>query len=188
MKTSLIAAIMLAVTVFAGCNTYKIAEDYENYYEENETMVDVWSIENETEFVIELYGQLCEKSAYGDEMDRLSEAERVVYIICALEEAINSEGFDGYFFNSSGNFANEIEGACRSIGADNMADICKKALDAYGGQLPEEWTERQERMEELESDEISDILSDCDSEFYEYPDDLGGLLYKYAVENKDKFE
>ncbi len=178
-------AVVTAVMLISGCGSQNGTTD--NQKVEDETMVDVWSIENETEFVIELYGQLCEKSCYGDEIDKLSEAEKVFYIVCALEEAINSEGFDGYFFNSSGNFANNSESAFRTIGADSMADICKKALDAYGGKLPEDWTERQEFMEEMESDEIGEILSDCDSEFYEYPDDLGGLLYKYAMDNKEKF-
>lgn len=117
-----------------------------------------------------------------------SEEGKVFYIVCALEESVNGEGFEGYFFNSSGNFANEAEAACRSIGADNIAKICRKALDAYGGKLPEDWTDRQEYMDEMGSDEISEILNECDSEFYEYPDDLGGLLYKFVMDNKEKFQ
>lgn len=179
----LLIAVLLCCMLLSGC-----ANTTDKEVMEDETMVDVWSIENETEFIIELYGQLCEKSGYGDEIDKLNEAEKVFYIVCALEEAINGEGFDGYFFNSSGNFANEAEAACRKIGADNIADICKKALDAYGGSLPTDWTERQELMDEMESDEISEILDECDSAFYDYPDDLGTLLYNFVVNNKASFE
>lgn len=182
-----VLGILAGCVLLAGCGDNGVS-DHNEIYAEDETMIDVWSIENETEFVIALFSQICEKCDFGEEVDKLSEEEKVFYIVNSFEEAINGEGFDGYFFNSSGNFANETEGALRSIGAENMADICKKALDAYGGSLPEDWGERQEKMEEMESDEISDILSECDSEFYEYPDDLSTLLYEYVIKNKAKFE
>ena len=39
----------------------------------------------------------------------------------------------------------------------------------------------------MENDEISAILSDCDDQFYEYPDQLEDLCFAYIVANKDKF-
>ncbi len=186
MIKSFLVIVVAGVILASGCGMQYGTID--EAVTEDETMVDVWSIEDEFELLNELNKRICEKIGAEDNFEKLTEEEKIFFILWQMEAEVNNGGFSQFFFNSAGNFANEAEAACRKIGADNMAEICKKALDAYGGKLPEDWTERQEFMEEMESDEISEILDECDSEFYDYPDDLGGLLYKFVMENKEKFQ
>lgn len=90
-------------------------------------------------------------------------------------------------YNSSGNFANEIVKALREIGADKTADICDKALTALGGEIPEDWELRQEKLESMITDEADKISSECDNEFYSYLDNLEDLNYKFIVATRNQF-
>lgn len=147
----------------------------------------IWNLTDQNEFVIAMMDYLCEKSRYGDEIDRLSTPEQVFYICTELEQEVNNGGFDQFFYNSSGNFSNRIVECFIAIGADETADICKTALAAFSSPLPVNRDERQTYLDEAVTDEISDILSACDDRFYDYPDDLETLSYQYIMKNKAYF-
>lgn len=148
---------------------------------------DIWTLENSHDFVIAIYGWICKKCAYGDEMDALSEAERVFYIAQLCESEVNNGGFAQFFFNSSGNFSCELVHAFTEIGAMKTAQICKAALGAFGKELPARLDERQVALDILGSDEVDKILEECDSAFYKYEDDLTSLNYTYIQKNKSSF-
>jgi len=148
---------------------------------------DIWEIENQTDFLIAMDGWLCKKGNYGEAIEKLSHAERVFYCIFQLEGEVNNGGFSQYLFNSSGNFANEIVDALNEIGAVKMAGICEKALAALGCNIPADRYERQEKLEDVETDEVDEELNECDNEFYEYPDDLTELNYQYIIKNRAQF-
>ena len=148
---------------------------------------DIWNIQEKNNFLIAMNGWLCKKCNYGDDIEKLSHAERVFYIVFELEGEVNNGGFSQYLYNSSGNFANEIIEALREIGADKTADICDTALTALGGEIPEEWELRQEKLESMITDSVDEILSECDNEFFKYPNDLVELNYQYILNNKTQF-
>ena len=166
-------------------NIKKSVKDFSNLWETD--FDDIWNIENENNLLIALNGWLCKKSNYGDNIEKLSAAERVFYIIFQLEGEVNNGGFSQYFHNSNGNFANEVAKALREIGADETADICDTALAALGGEIPVEWALRQETLESVITDSVDKILSECDGAFYKYPDDLEELNYQYILNNKAQF-
>lgn len=62
-----------------------------------------------------------------------------------------------------------------------------RALAAFGGTVPEDRNERESMLDDIFTDEINDILSKCDSEFYEHPDNLELLSYQFIFRNKDQF-
>ena len=148
---------------------------------------DIWLLEDPNDFVIAMYGWICEKCAYGDNMDALSDAERVFYITQLCEAEVNNGGFSQFFFNSSGNFSSQLVHAFTEIGAMKTAEICKTALAAFGKELPADLDERRHALDELESEEVVRILEECDNEFYDYEDDLLSLNYAYIQKNKDSF-
>ena len=43
-------------------------------------------------------------------------------------------------------------------------------------------------LDELESDEIDEILEECDSDFYNYEDNLNELNYNFIMKNKEHFK
>ena len=147
----------------------------------------IFACSDSTDFVISMISHLCDKSNYGDNMEKLSPAEQIFFICTILEQEVNNGGFDQFFCNSSGNFANRIVDAFLTIGAEEIASICKDALAAFPESLPEDWAERQEYLDETSTEEIQDILSACDDRFYEYPEDLENLCYQYALSHKEQF-
>ncbi len=150
-------------------------------------MEQIWSISDTNDFVIAMTEHLDEKTQYGENMSVLSEAERIFYITQTLEMEVNNGGFSQYFYNSSGNFSNELVRAFTAIGADTTAAICQKAIDAFGCEIPADREERIEMLDELESDDFDEILEECDSAFFDYQDDLNELNYNFVMKNKEQF-
>lgn len=148
---------------------------------------DIWNIENKNSFLIALNGWLCKKSNYGEYMGKLSDAEKAFYLVFQLEGEVNNGGFSQYFYNSSGNSANETANALCEISADKTAKIYKKALAALGSVVPKNRDERETMLEGIITDEVSEVLSKCDTEFYEYPDNLEDLNYQFILKNKAQF-
>ena len=60
-------------------------------------------------------------------------------------------------------------------------------MGVFPQDLPVDVDERQEMLEEMESDEIEEIFNACDDEFYEYEDDLNTLNYNYIMKHKEFF-
>ena len=138
-----------------------------------------------TNFVVDMCDAVCEKCKYGDDIEKLNEHERVFYVTQILEQEVNNGGFSQFFFNSSGDFSNELVDAFTKIGALKTVEICKKALAVFNGNVP---TDRDEREELLDSLDCDDVLSECDDEFYEYEDNLEELNYTYIIEHRSSFD
>lgn len=134
--------------------------------------------------VIDTFSAIDEKCEYGDAMEKLNEHERLFYITQTLEQEVNNGGFSQYFYNSSGNFANEMVDAFTRIGALKTAEICKKAVAVFNGQVP---VDRDERENLLESLDCEDIFDECDNAFYDYEDDLEALNYAYVMKHRKFF-
>jgi hypothetical protein len=137
--------------------------------------------------IIELDNYIAELCSYGDEMDKLTEQQKQFYYIQCLEREINNGGFNQYFFNSSGNFAQKTIHSLRTIGANKTADILQKAIAQFpNGKVPEDRTERQEVLEQIQ--ETADpVWEELDKMFYTYEDDLNTLNIEFIRKNKDKF-
>ena len=71
----------------------------------------IWNLTDTNDFVIAMTGYLNEKTQYGEDMSLLSDAERIFYITQTLEMEVNNGGFSQFFYNSSGDFSNELVGA-----------------------------------------------------------------------------
>ena len=148
---------------------------------------DIWKLTDQTDFLIAINERLNERTDYGDHLERLSVEEQVFYICNLLMEEVNNGGFEQFLYNSSGDHAHRVEECLRTIGADKTADICHTAFSAFGKPIPQERSKREKFLDKMESEEISEVLSDCDDQFYDYPDPLEELCYRFIVANKSKF-
>ena len=74
-----------------------------------------------------------------------------------------------------------------AIGADQTAGIFRKALTAFECVLPEDRDERIELLDRISTDRVEKILSECDNEFFKYPDDLAELNHKFILINMEEF-
>ena len=153
----------------------------------NDNMEHIWNLTDTNDFVVAMTEHLDNKTQYGEDMSALSEAERIFYITQTLEMEVNNGGFSQFFYNSSGNFSNELVGAFTAIGANATAAICQEAISAFGRDIPVDRDEREEMLDELESDEFDEILEECDNAFYDYEDNLNELNYNFVMKNKEFF-
>ena len=147
----------------------------------------IWSISDKNQFLIAMNGWLCKKCNYGEDIEKLSYAEKTFFFCTQLESEVNNGGFSQYFYNSSGDFANETLSSLNAIGANKTADIYSKALMALSGELPRDRNKREKLLDKLLTDSVYEILSDCDTAFYQYTDNLDELNYQYIISNKDHF-
>ncbi len=151
---------------------------------------EIWKIENKEEFVIEMDSYIAEKCENGDYIEILNEDQRVFYITQSLEMEVNNGGFSQYFFNSYGNFGNELVASFEKIGAMKTAEICKKAISIFPNKVPTDWGTRQEFLtpdDEKEEERIEELFNECDDAFYEYEDDLVELNYQFIINHKESF-
>ncbi|MBQ7986375.1 MAG: DUF4375 domain-containing protein [Clostridia bacterium] len=165
---------------------YKTLQSEDNDMKINE----IWNIEEKEDFVIEMTQYIAEKCEYGDKMEILNEEQRVLYIIQLLEMEVNNGGFAQFFFNSSGEFANELVSSFEKIGAIKTAEICKKAISVYGDEVPTDRDEREDIIspdDEKEEERIEEILNECDDAFFEYEENLVELNYQFIISNKASF-
>ena len=157
------------------------------FKKERSNVKHIWNLTDTNDFVVAMTEHLDKKTQYGDNISVLSEAERIFYITQKLEMEVNNGGFSQFFYNSSGNFSNELVSAFTAIGAKATAAICQKATSAFGRVIPVDRNERQEMLDEFENEEIDEILEECDSAFYDYEDDLNELNYNFVMNNKESF-
>ena len=153
----------------------------------NDNMERIWNFTDANDFVVAMTEYLDNKTNYGEDMFVLSEAERIFYITQTLEMEVNNGGFSQFFYNSGGNFSNELVGAFTAIGANATAAICQKAISAFGCDIPVDRDEREDMLDELGSDEIDEILEECDRAFFDYEDNLNDLNYNFVMKNKEFF-
>ncbi|WAC63707.1 DUF4375 domain-containing protein [Pseudoxanthomonas sp. SL93] len=93
-----------------------------------------------------------------------SQHQQVFSAIWSIESQVNSGGFESFFEYEDPLLVAFTPEALRAIGAVNCAGIVDRAISAGSGSLDE-----------------------LDAEFYDYPDDLTDLLYKYVYANPATF-
>ena len=168
--------------VFSNCAGQQSQTDSTYMIEE------ILKIDDPTQAIIELDSKLNEKSNYGENISLLSDGEKVVLFIENLEREVNNGGFYQFFWNSSGDHAQETLTALKSIGANKTAEIVSKAYAEWpDGNIPSDRMTRQNKLETIE-DKSEETWNNCDSKFYEYEDDISSLLLIYVKTNLNEFK
>lgn len=148
----------------------------------------VLKLERRDKIVTEIDTYLNKKCEYGEKVNLLNNSQKVLWIIENLEREINNGGFNQFYWNSSGNYANETIDALILIEAYKTAEIVKKANSEFkNGSVPKDRAERQNELELIEEN-AEENWNNLDSEFYEYNDDLTELLITFVINNKSDFE
>ena len=132
---------------------------------------------------------LMEYLFFGNAESGFSDAEMMLFCILKLEAEINSNGFDGYFYNSAGDNWRRTLTDLKKIGAENTFALLEKASKAYGTELPDERLARREItvVSEEKEEEIQKYLSKLDEEFYKDTDNLSKLIFDYVKNHIEEF-
>ena len=177
-----IALIIGSLMVFINCAGQHSETDSTYIIEE------IFNIDDPVPAIIELDSKLNEKSNYGENISLLSDGEKVVLFIENLEREVNNGGFSQFFWNSSGDYAQETLAALKSIGANKTAEIVSKAFSVWpNGNIPSDRVARQNTLETIE-DKSVETWNICDDTFYEYEDDISSLLFIFVKANLNEFK
>jgi hypothetical protein len=69
-------------------------------------------------------------------VSRLTRPQRAIYVIWQVEAEVNNGGFNQFYFNSSGRYAEEAVSAFEGIGAQKFANLMRRANDIYAKEKP----------------------------------------------------
>lgn len=179
-------AIMWALVVLIIINTIRLMVPEKR---EQWSIHDVEKMTDEETYLYQYYLKLCDRCGYGEEIDKLTEKERVIFVTQELAMEVNNGGFYQFYENSSGNFANEVISALETLGTERMLVICQKANAIFGDSVPEERDVRNAFLTHEVTFEQINILEECDKEFDKAYIELTELSYRYLKEyEKEKSE
>lgn len=150
-----------------------------------QTTSDLISLDGEyrTDSVVLAFEEALQQKAARVGEERLSEPERVVLAIEALEREVNNGGFDQFFRNSSNAYVPIIVASLEKIGCPQVAKLAQRAVDALRLKGAPSTSAIEEAME-CEDDKRSELLERCDSQYFDQAGDLAGPLLAFIKKNR----
>lgn len=116
--------------------------------------------------------------------DELTDEERVVLAVEALEREVNNGGY-GQLFQNAPEQVPYLVSSLKAIGSEPLAALTQEAIDALGinGALT---VEAIEAASGDGDDERDQRLSDCDDRYYEVAGDLAGPLFEFIKAHRNR--
>ena len=139
-----------------------------------------------TDSLVLAFEQAMDKKAARVGENKLTAEERVILAIEALEREVNNGGYGQFFVNSSREYAPIIVEALRRIGCPKTAEITDKAL-----KVVHETPMTDEEIENgtwEENEERQDALGECDSLYFERPENIEESLFAFIKANRAKIK
>ena len=136
--------------------------------------------------IIAIHEYIGKLSNWGEDLDNLTEPQKIFYLNQIFEMEVNNGGISQYFFNS-GQYAHETVNSLKAISALKTAEILQKSIDKFPKAIvPKDDDKREDILEKMEekNDSIWDKLED---KFYEYEDDLNDLNLAYIQQHINDF-
>jgi hypothetical protein len=153
-----------------------------------ETLDDLLALSGEyrIDSLVVAMGQALDQKAAEDGEMSLSDEERVVLAVNALEREVNNGGYSQFFANSSSEFASMIVNSLLSIRCPETASITQDAIDVLG--IEDFSPEALEAAIESENDARDERLDECDGLYYGTGEDIAGQLFEFVLANRDAIQ
>lgn len=139
-----------------------------------------------TDSLVLVFAQAMDQKAARAGESKLTPEERIILAIEALEREVNNGGYGQFFVNSSRKYAPIIVDALRCIGCPKTAEVTQKAL-----KIVQKTPMTQKEIENgtwEENEERQDALSECDSRYFERPENIEECLLAFIKVNRAKIE
>jgi hypothetical protein len=137
--------------------------------------------------IIDLDDYICALCEWGDNIPALSYPQMVFYFNQELEREVNNGGFEQYFLNSSGSYANDTIKSLQLIEAEKTSKILASAISAFPDDIvPVDRNLRQDILEKISSQK-KDRWNKLDEQFFKYEDNLNKLNMEFVRKNKESF-
>ncbi|HEY1256299.1 MAG TPA: DUF4375 domain-containing protein [Terracidiphilus sp.] len=128
---------------------------------------------------------LNQKAANTGEQD-LTDEERIVLAVEAMEREVNNGGFGQFFANASGQYAPILVDSLLTIGCPETANVASGAINALGVQ---DFTpEALEAALESENEERDEQLEECDGLYSGSGEDIAGQLFEFIRAHQDAIQ
>ncbi len=128
---------------------------------------------------------LNQKVADAGEHD-LSDEERIVLAVEALEREVNNGGFAQFFGNASGQYTAILVNSLLLIGCPEAAHIASGAINALG--LEDFSPEAIDEALESENEERDEQLEECDGLYSGVSEDIAGQLFDFVRAHQDAIQ
>jgi len=112
----------------------------------------------------------------------LTQEERIVWAVRALDREVNNGGYHQFFCNSSRKFAPKIVRSLARIGCRRAAKITQRAIDAL--QVSPVTVARIEAIMQQTNEKRDQKLDRCDQVFYKTPQSIPKGLYAFIKANR----
>jgi len=117
---------------------------------------------------------------------QLTDEERVILAIEALEREVNNGGYGQFFVNSSREYAPIIVNALRVIGCPKTAEITQSAL-----KIVQETPMTDQEIENgtwEQNEERQNALGQCDTLYFERPENIEESLFAFIKANRARIK
>ena len=111
--------------------------------------------------------------------DALTEQEKTLAAVWAIEAKVDNDGFAHFFSHALGDLAFHAPQALTAIGALNMAALAAKANQVFGPGGPPRDKAKRHALVDAFSEETKKALENLGNQFLASPDDTDVLLEAY---------
>jgi hypothetical protein len=138
--------------------------------------------EYRTDSLVLAFEQAISQKAEREGVKNLTEEERIVLAVEALEREVNNGGYDQFFVNSSREFAPTVVGALQRIGCKKTATITQRAIKALD--VADLTSEAIEAAMAAEDEGRLAKLNRCDDSYYKSAEPIAERLFAFIKANK----
>lgn len=143
--------------------------------------------EYRTDSLVLAFEQALEQKSARVGSDSLTDEERVVLAVEALEREVNNGGYEQFLTNPSNVFVPIVVDALSRIGCPETVVLTQDAIRALG--IKDLVTvEAIEGAMDEESEERDEKLNECDAKYYQVAGDLSVPLLNFIKSNTDKIK
>jgi hypothetical protein len=149
-----------------------------------ETVEELLALEGKyrTDSLVLAFEEAIRQREKHDASRTLSDQERVVLAVEALEREVNNGGYDQFFTNASRQFAPAIVDALERIGCTKTAAITRKAIKALG--VSDLTVEAIDAAMASDDEQRLTKLNRCDKAYQKTAEPISERLFAYLKENK----
>jgi hypothetical protein len=128
------------------------------------------------------FEQAISQKAQRGGVQSLTDEERIVLAVEALEREVNNGGYDQFFINSSREFAPTVVGALQRIGCKKTATITQRAIEALG--VSDVTSETIDAAMAVDDEQRLVKLNRCDDSYYKSTEPIAKRLFAFIKANK----
>jgi hypothetical protein len=135
-----------------------------------------------TDALVLAFEEAIRQKAKRDESQALTDEERILLAVEALEREVNNGGYHQFFTNSSREFAPTIVYSLQRIGCKKTAMITQKAIKALG--IPDLTAEAIDTAMASDDEQRLAKLNRCDEAYYKNAEPIAERLFAFIKANK----